>query len=399
MTRTVLKLRPRDYWRIGEHESWFSDMAANGLHLKKMGIHFAKFAKAEPKKMRYRIDVSINKKMSQDQIQLYAENGWHYVTSFNNFHVFSSPEELDAPELHTDPAEQSYTLQDFDRKLVKNAVTVAVSTIILVGLLLSTWFLFKTPILLLVKWDIVQQTILAIFCVYLAYNSIQASSSIRVLRQNLLEGKPINHRAPWKKYYKIRNLIAFGFIALVGLSAAIPFAQLYKMETNNLPETNNALPIVRLADIEDDSNLIQDKSSYSHDNIDWENSYSYYWSPLAPIQYDTYEQGLISDKQWHDKSGDYTPSIQTQVYQLSIPSLSDKLIEDLTKKYHHFNHEPLIEKTHPDLDQLIVQEEVDMKQIFASKGNRVMYVQYYGYAEIDAIVDNVVEKISVKIED
>lgn len=63
MNKTVYKLRPSDYWRIGEHESWFADMAAKGFQLKKMGLQFVQFIKGEPKEMKYRMDVSINKKI------------------------------------------------------------------------------------------------------------------------------------------------------------------------------------------------------------------------------------------------------------------------------------------------------------------------------------------------
>lgn len=34
MNKIVRRLRPSNYWRIGEHESWFQDMAAEGLYLK-----------------------------------------------------------------------------------------------------------------------------------------------------------------------------------------------------------------------------------------------------------------------------------------------------------------------------------------------------------------------------
>ena len=40
MNKTVHKLRPSDYWRIGEHESWFADMAAKGIPSKKDGDTF-----------------------------------------------------------------------------------------------------------------------------------------------------------------------------------------------------------------------------------------------------------------------------------------------------------------------------------------------------------------------
>ena len=50
--------------------------------------------------------------MSTELKELYMESGWEYVTGFGQFNVFSSPTELNAPELHTDSAEQSHTLNE-----------------------------------------------------------------------------------------------------------------------------------------------------------------------------------------------------------------------------------------------------------------------------------------------
>ena len=153
MSKTVYKLRPSDYWRIGEHESWFADMAARGFHLKKMGMQFVQFAKGEPKKMKYRIDVSMKKKISPEQIQMYADSGWDYVTSYKSFHVFSSPVELSAAELHTDPVEQSYTIKELDKKLALNAGFVAIAMIFMIGMLSRFGFLMEhLPLFWLKGW-------------------------------------------------------------------------------------------------------------------------------------------------------------------------------------------------------------------------------------------------------
>ena len=74
MNKIVRKVRPADYWRIGERESWLSDMAAQGLHLNKMGTYFAHFKRGEPKRMEYRIEVTKNKRISNEQIDLYDDN-------------------------------------------------------------------------------------------------------------------------------------------------------------------------------------------------------------------------------------------------------------------------------------------------------------------------------------
>lgn len=399
MNKTIRKLRPSDYWRIGEHESWFADMAAKGLHLTKMGIHFAKFAKGEPKNMRYRIDVSIKKKVSLEQVQMYAESGWDYVTSYGFFHVFSSPTELNAPELHSDPAEQSFTLKELDKKLTMNAGVVTVGMVLLIGMLSSIWFLDKTPIFVMVDGGAIQQTILALFIGYTAYTSIQASISIRALRKNLIEGKPIDHHAPWKKHYRLHSKVAFLFTMMVGLSAIIPFVQLVKSDTNTLPEASPDLPIVRLADVEKNPAMVRGEPSYVRDDVDWGNRYSYDWSPLAPIQYETDEQGVVPGELWKDGSGEYAPAIHTNVYRLSIPALADNLIYDLIDRYRYEDsREEFMGTEHPEFDLLILHEEEAMKEVFASKGKAVMHVRYYGYADIQAVLENIEEKIPLIAE-
>lgn len=399
MNKTVYKLRPSDYWRIGEHESWFADMAAKGFHLKKMGLQFVQFVKGEPKEMRYRIDVSINTKITPEQIQMYAESGWDYVTSNKYFHVYSSPVERNAPELHTDPAEQSYTLKELDKKLALNAGFVAIALILMISMLFAIWFLDETPTFILVQGMAIQQTILAIFIGYTAYTSLQAAISIRALRKNLIEGKPIDHHAPWKKHHRTNSIIAFLFTVVVGLSAILPFMQLVKSDTKTLPEANLDLPIVRLAEVEQNPAMVRGESTYMSDNVDWENRYTYEWSPLAPVQYETDENGVVPGKMWKDGSSEYSPSIHTRAYQLSIPSMADNLISDLIKRYNYeYSDEDFVKTKHPTFDLLIVHEEEAMKEVFASKGKAVIHVRYYGYANINTVIENIENKIKLIIE-
>jgi len=396
MNKTVRKLRPSDYWRIGEHESWFADMAAEGLHLKKMGLHFAHFVKGEPKKMRYRIEVSINKKIIPEQIEMYAENGWDYVTSYNFFQVFSSPVERGALELHTDPAEQSFTLKQLDKKLALNAGIVAVALILMIGMLSAVWSLDGTPTLVLVEGVAVQQTILSVIIGYSAYTSIQAALSIRALRKDLIEGKPIDHRAPWEKRYRLNSIIALVFILLAGLGAILPAVQLIKGDTKTLPEANLDLPIVRLADVEQNSALIREKSSYISDNVDWGNRYTYDWSPLAPVQYKTDEHGVVPGTMWQDGSGQYSPNIHTRVYQLSVPGMADQLIFDLIERYRFENSfDDYVKTEHPDFDLLMVYEDEYSKEVFASKGKGVIHVRYFGYADTNSLIKNIAYKLDL----
>ncbi|WP_273129399.1 hypothetical protein [Bacillus weihaiensis] len=140
--------------------------------------------------------------------------------------------------------------------------------------------------------------------------------------------------------------------------------------------------------------MVRGEPSYVNDNVDWGNRYSYDWSPLAPVQYETDEQGLVPEKMWEDGSGEYSPTIHTQVYQLSIPALADNLIADLIERYRdRDSREDFVVTEHPNLDLLIIHEKMGMKEVFASKGKAVMHVRYNGYADISSVIENLVEKI------
>ena len=82
------------------------------------------------------------------------------------------------------------------------------------------------------------------------------------MRKDLIEGKPIDHHAPWKKHYRLNSIIALLFTVVVGLSAILPFVQLVKSDTKTLPEASPDLPIVRLADVEQNPALVRGESSY-----------------------------------------------------------------------------------------------------------------------------------------
>ncbi|SRR5690606_19305340 len=397
MSKIVWKIRPSDYWRIGEHESWFTDMAAQGLHLKKMGRIFAHFVKSEPKKMKYRIDVTMKGKMNPEQIELYSDSGWDYVTGYQGFHVFSSPVEREASEIHTDPAEQSYTLKELDKKLILNAGFIVVALLLILGMLSSLWFLDGTPTYMLVEGAAVTQTILSIIIGYHAYNSLLAATSIRALRKSLIEGKPIDHHAPWKKRHRFNSVVSFLFIVVAGLTAIVPFTQLAKMDTKTLPTESPNLPIVRLAEIEQNPALVRGESEFMKNGVDWSNRISTNWSPFAPVQYESDENGMIPGEMWRDESGKYTPFLETKYFQLRFPIMTDNLLTDLIKRYSYSDSlDDYQEIKHPDLDHLLVHEEKERKEVFASKGKEVIFVRYHGYANIDLIIESIVEKMELK---
>ncbi|WP_282155004.1 DUF2812 domain-containing protein [Cytobacillus gottheilii] len=396
MTKAVYKLRPNDNWRIGEHESWFADMAAHGFFLKKMGIPFAKFVKGEPKKMRYRIEVNSGDEITSEQKQMYAESGWEYVTSYNLFHVFSSPADLQAPELHTDPAEQAFTLEALDNKLTFNTIIMITSVLVFIGLQAAIWIPEDTPSLAFVEATSINHLILTIVLLYSTNVLLQAAISIRKLRRNLIEGKPIEHHAPWRKRFRNQHIIGLLYTIIAALAPTVPFVQLIKTDTQTLPEKPTPdLPIVRLADIENSPDYIREEPTYFSDGVDWGNRYSFNWSPIAPLQYETSEHGFIPGE--IQKYGEeYSSSLDTKVYQLRFPSLAEPVISDLIQsRSFQTEREDFIETSHPELDLLITYDKHKTKMVFAHKGNAVMYASYYGHTNIETIIKNTVEKIKL----
>lgn len=375
-----------DSWRLGEHESWFSDMAREGRNLQKIGVFFACFEQGECKETRYRIDTTSNKKMSAGDKEMFQEAGWTHVTKYGDFNVFSSPTELQAPELHTDPAEQAYTLQEWAKKIRKNTVMTVILCTLIIAILVSLWYFDRTIYLTIIKGDLLSIVVI-ITLVSSAYTMLQANFSIRRLRKALLEGSIIDHHAAWRKKRWTTLAIQGFLIALAIINISLLVAQIMLEKVQTLPADSADLPIVRLADIEQNPNMIQEEL------LDSLNQYTFNWSLVAPLQYESYEHGIVPDQLWEDENEPYSPSINTQVYKLNFPSMKEKLLVDLAR-INHFRE--AISKVESDVfDILYIRQEDGFKEVIAAKGSGVIHVNYYGYADMERILEAVEEKLAL----
>lgn len=390
MGKIIRRLRPREYWRIGEHENWFRGLAAEGFHLTKMGLTFVTFTEGEPKKTRYRIEVTKDKEISSEQKEVYAERGWDYVTRSKNFNVFSSPEELKAPEIYPDPTEQAPSLKILEDKFKFDAISSIIASIVIFALIFIGWFLRATPVLDLIEGNMIIQIAILLSLLRMIYQSVKALRYTTALRKDLLEGKSINHQAGWKKQGRIINIIInviiFGILFL-------PLIQLATYKNHNLPEENANVPFIRLAEIEQNPNLIKD-TDLQRNNINWASSYRSQWSLFAPIKYETNEEGLVPGKMWSDKSGQYSPSIYSEIYQLRHEFLAGSLTSELSKRYSWKGEKQFRKVENLNLDTLLVYEGEDEIKILAAKGKAVMYVSYYGFAEEGQLIESVIGKIA-----
>ena len=60
----------------------------------------------------------------------------------------------------------------------------------------------------------------------------------------------------------------------------------------------------------------------------------------------------------------------------------------------HLEGEP-IRREDEQLDTLFISETDGVTEVFAAKGKGVIYVSYYGYADMDVLLKNVSEKIDL----
>lgn len=386
MGRTVRKFMPDDIWNLGRSESWFSDMAKMGLHLRKVGLHFAIFEKGEPKKTKYRMDI-ISPVPSEEQLEIYKESGWQLVTGLKELYIFSSPEETDYPELHTDPMEQSYTLAVLNRRLRNQVIVFSIFMALFLGMMLSMFSLERTPTLAMMEASGLQRPLLMFVEIYVFYTVIRNYISLRSLKKSLSEGRPLNHQQSWRKPRLINGAIGIFFIIAALITVFIPVAEIAQRKSYTLPEASVKLPVVRLADIENNPELEREEWLHIR-GVEWGNYVSYNWSPLAPVKYQISEHGIVKNELWDDGSGTYSPGIEANYYKLLFPTMADSLLHDLMERHiEYFDPELTVQELDgSQFDKLIVAQAGIRKEIFACSGNEVIFIKYFGKVEAETII-------------
>jgi len=370
-------------------------MANEGWHLRKIGTLFAYFEQREPKEIKYRIETSSNKNMSSEDKGIFRERGWEHVTRYGEFNVFSSPADIQAPELYPDPIKQSYTLKILEKKLRKSAYLISLLSVIYLIVSIVFWLLDKTPMLRLVEETLTLNFGLYIIYLFIVYFLIRATLSIRKLRTNLSKGKEIDHKAPWRRLRKVKVITMVLFISMATVFAVLPWMQIVMNKTVTLPIEAKDLPMVRLADIEKTTNLVREEYFYEKD-LDINNRYSSKSSFFAPIQYESNEKGVIADQVWVDGGAVYSPSIQTVVYKHRFSFMQDSLISDLfTRNGWDYNRENFVKQDSDGFDSLQINKVDELTEVLATKGNSIIYVSYFGKASLAVIVEEVEEKMAL----
>ena len=135
---------PND-WDIGGMERFYARMARRGWQLEKRGAFFSRFIRKEPEEVCYRVELASSSgnfgevQLPPEQIQLYEECGWQYVTGRGLVHLFRAPAGSGEPELYDDPRQQADTLQGLRREARHQLIGACVQTAIYLLLVCLNW--------------------------------------------------------------------------------------------------------------------------------------------------------------------------------------------------------------------------------------------------------------------
>ena len=250
--------RHYDDYAIGENEKLYSDMAARGWLLEKRGSYFSRFVRGEPADMRYRIEVSApgfleETDLPEEQVAVYEDCGWAYVTSSGLIHVFASPAGSGAPEFYADPAQQALTLRALRRQYIWAWVPV---TVMLLFNFLMAAAMSGGMGKVLGKWGAdfrlgwVAATALFLFAgallAWAFYMFVHAAWRMGRLYRRMKKGVPLDHSPRGRMLpHRIVSGVLLGVVAVFGL---LTFWQWVSRDTRDLPETADG-PYVLLADL------------------------------------------------------------------------------------------------------------------------------------------------------
>lgn len=250
----TVRLIPCADYDIEGLQSYFEEMAAKGLHLKKDGIfaYFASFERGEPREARYRMDVkekrnSImdddNGRPTDEQIELCDELGWEYVDSIGVFHVFRTYDAA-APELNTDAALQSIAAKRVVRSQIDSVLVLCFWLLIypvlkLDGLLLPTMFTVGTDVMLLAF----------IIDIWWIVGSIARLVYLSRIKKRLEAGESIVRRVKRSSVRYIAPRIAFAVLAAATVCLFI--TRWSEADSGRVPleEYTGELPFATIADI------------------------------------------------------------------------------------------------------------------------------------------------------
>ncbi len=387
--KIVRRLVPVDFLDLDGIELWLEEMAAKGLHFQKFGTFFAQFRPGDPAKVRWHAEPTEKGGTSiPAQTGEYAELGWTYVGKIGYLALFRTADP-DAPEFHTDPVAQSYTLDRLTKRLTRFVWLLLAMTAALASFLI--WAQTDSsfgPVLRLVKFgSLYTSFVLLVELVLILHFSWDVWGLCRLWRR-LRAGIPHQRSRRWRHTGLVRQgytlLLSIAALIQIGSTAAY-FAGVTKWDLD-LSDLDRPAPVLSLAELEGDGYATEPFGYPGYEGLDLDNYISYDGRPLARI-YEGRQAGTVDGERRY---------LEMEWYDLTLPFLAGPLLEDLMDyELYDLRYVPerytVEELSVPGFDQLVVAEDVEYggQQLFARWGSRVVYLDYRGSRDLTEHLDQV----------
>ncbi len=379
--RDAVRLIPCADYDIEGLQSYFEEMAAKGLHLKKDGIfaYFASFEQGEPREARYRMDVKEkrspimdgdNGRPTDEQIELCGELGWEYVDSIDVFHIFRTYDAA-APELNTDAALQSIAARRIVRSQIESVLVLCFWLLIypvlkLDGMLLPTMFTVGTDVMLLAF----------IIDIWWIAGSIARLIYLSRIKKRLEAGESIVRRVKRSSARYIAPRIAFAVLATVTVCLFI--TRWSEADKGRIPleEYAGELPFATIADIV--------PGKYERMGFPVTDGIQVRSDILAPVVIDFREYAAVTVSGGKAFSG----GLLIDYYETVSPRLARATAEELLLNARLKRHYTPIELDDTGVDmQAAYYDEVHMPTVILQKGNRVIKATLYQTGEYTISMD------------
>ena len=377
----AVRLIPCADYDIEGLQSYFEEMAAKGLHLKKDGIfaYFASFERGEPREARYRMDVKEkrspimdgdNGRPTDEQIELCGELGWEYVDSIGAFHIFRTYDAA-APELNTDAALQSIAARRIVRSQIDSVLVLCFWLLIypvlkLDGLLLPTMFNVGTDIMLLAF----------IIDIWWIAGSIARLIYLSRIKKRLEAGESIVRRVKRSSARYIAPRIVLAVLAAATVCLFI--ARWSEADKGRIPleEYAGELPFATIADIV--------PGKYERMGFPVTDGIQVRSDILAPVVIDFREYAAVTVSGGKAFSG----GLLIDYYETVSPRLARATAEELLLNARLKRHYTPIELADVGADmQAAYCDEVHMPTVILQKGSRVIKATLYQTGEYTISMD------------
>lgn len=391
-TKTVYRLPPCPGYDMERLETWLTDLAAEGLYLKKEGffIGIGAFERGMPRPVRYRLEPSAAStgmwssnygEPSPEAIAISEEFGWEYVDKYGEFHIYRTFDR-DARELSTDSAVEAMTL----KKVRGRQIDALVRNIF--------WFLLY-PALIMRGSMVVLALKLGFFITLLGtvmVLSLAVSSFLRLryftrLRRRLLDGDDLHQRREWRnrhrrfRFFRTADIaLSLLFLALLGHAWAVD-----TLGSREIPlaDYTGPVPFSTVVDLAPDK-----EGEYRENRILDIYSHVVNWSdPLAPVNVDWEEFATIS----YPDGTELDVTLYAEYHELAHPILARLLrreFQEADKRSHFFSkpnrHYQKLPAPELDVDYIAAYRSwIGFETIVLQEENKIMHISYVQHSDTD----------------